>query len=155
MADNLLPKIQTDLKVAQLARDEVKVSTLRLLLSEIKNGEISLRQSSGQASLSDNDVIGIIRREVKKRKEAAAGFRTGNREESAQKEELEAKVLESFLPAQMSSEELTKVVEETITELGATSIVDMGKVMGAVMGKVAGRADGGTVSALVKERLSR
>lgn len=144
----LLDQIQSDLKTAQLGREEVKVSTLRLLLSEIKNAEIS---KSG--ILSDEDIIPIIQKEVKKRKEAAAGFRTGAREESALKEESEAKVLENYLPAQMSSDELSKVVEETISETGASSVSDMGKVIGVVMGKVKGRADGGTVSALVKDKL--
>ncbi|MDP3758873.1 MAG: GatB/YqeY domain-containing protein [Candidatus Daviesbacteria bacterium] len=145
----MLDRIQNDLRKAQLNRDEVKVSTLRLLLSEVKNGEISKREL-----LSDNDVISIIQREVKKRKEAAEGFRSGDREESAVKEELEAKVLTSYLPAQMSSEELTKLVEETIQEVGVSSVADMGKVIGAVMGKVKGQADGGQVSSIVKERLS-
>lgn len=145
----MLDRIQNDLRKAQLNRDEVKVSTLRLLLSEVKNGEISKREL-----LSDNDVISIIQREVKKRKEAAEGFRSGDREESAVKEELEAKVLTSYLPAQMSSEELTKLVEETIQEVGVSSVADMGKVIGAVMGKVKGKADGGQVSSIVKERLS-
>ncbi len=145
----MLDKIQTDLKNAQLNRDEVKVSTLRLLLSEIKNGEISKGES-----LSDNDVIGIIQRELKKRKEAAAGFRSGGREESALKEELEAKVLSSYLPAQISSEELTKIIEDTIS-LERPSLQDMGKIIRLVMEKVKGRADGGTVSALVKERLAK
>lgn len=144
----LLDQLQQDLKQAQLARDEIKVSTLRLLLSEIKNGEI---QKGGQ--LPDADIISIIQREVKKRKEAAAGFRSGDREQSAQKEEAEQKVLEGYLPAQIQLEELTNIVEETIKDIGASSIADMGKVIGAVMGKVTGRADGGTVSTLVKERL--
>lgn len=146
----LLDQIQSDLKEAQLARDEVKVSTLRLLLSEIKNKEISKG-----GVLSDEEIVAIIQREVKKRKEAAAGFRSGGREESAVKEELEAKVLEAYLPSQLGTEELTKIVEETITELGASSISDMGKVIGAVMGKVKGRADGGIVSQLVKSKLVR
>lgn len=157
-------KLQEDLKNAQLARDEVKVSTLRLLLSEIKNAEIVLRQhtppseaSSGQAKgeqLGDEDIIAIIQKEVKKRKEAAVGFRSGGREEGALKEEAEAKVLESYLPIQLSNEQLTKIVEESINEIGAKSISDMGKVMGVVMGKVQGQADGGMVSGLVKEKLS-
>lgn len=148
MSDMLLDQIQTDLKNAQLSREEVRVSTLRLLLSEIKNGEIAKG-----GLLSDDDVITIIQREVKKRKEAATGFRSGEREDSALKEELEAKVLESYLPEQISTEELTKLVEDTINELGAKSMVDMGKVIGAVMGKIKGRADGGTVSSIVKEKL--
>ncbi len=146
----LLDQLQADLKNAQLAREEVKVSTLRLLLSEIKNGEISKG-----ANLSDEDIISVIQREVKKRKEAAAGFRSGGREESAVKEESESKTLEAYLPEQLSNEELTKLVEESITELGASSPADMGKVIGAVMGKVKGKAAGGAVSSLVKEKLSK
>jgi|Napbiome12C3dose_1001474.scaffolds.fasta_scaffold00001_21 hypothetical protein len=145
----LLSKIQSDLKTAQLARDEIKVSTLRLLLSEAKNKEIAKGDN-----LSDEDVISVISREVKKRKEAAESFRSGGREEMAAKEELEAKVLEGYLPEQISTEELTKVVEETINELGASSLADMGKVIGAVMGKLKGQADGAVISALVKEKLS-
>lgn len=149
----LQEKLQQELKSALLARDEVKVSTLRLLLSEIKNAEIALRQDSGQANLSDEQIIGVIQREVKKRTEAATGFRSGGREDQAQKEEAELKVLEGYLPVQISTDQLTKIVEETISEVGAVSVADMGRVMGVVMGKVASRADGGTVSALVREKL--
>lgn len=149
----MVDKIQNDLKGAQLARDQVKVSTLRLLLSEINNAKIALRQSSGQASITEDQIIAVIGREVKKRKEAAAGFRQGDREDSAQKEEAELKVLEGYLPAQMSDEELTAVVSQAITEVGASSVADLGKVMGVVMGKVKGQADGGRVSAKVLEKL--
>ena len=145
----MVDDIQNDLKQAQLARDVVKVSTLRLLLSEIKNVEIAKGQS-----LAEQDIISVVQREIKKRKEAAVGFRSGNREESALKEEAEAKVLETYLPTQISVEELTKIVEETIIELGASSVADIGKVIGAVMGKVKGKTDGGSVSAMVKEKLS-
>ncbi len=144
----LLSKLQSDLKNAQLERDEIKVSTLRLLLSEIKNTEI---QKGGE--LSDEDVISVIQKEVKKRKEAALGFRSGGREEQAQKEEAEGTILQAYLPAQLSNEELTRIVKESINETGATSIQDMGKVIGMVMGKVRGQAQGSTVSALVKEKL--
>lgn len=145
----LLDKLQQDLKQAQLARDEVKVSTLRLLLSEIKNAEIA---KGGK--LLDEDIISVVQKEVKKRKEASLAFRQGGREEQAQKEEAESKVLETYLPLQLSDEALTKIVEESIKELGANSLADIGKVIGAVMSKVKGQAGGGTVSALVKERLS-
>ncbi|MBI2017657.1 GatB/YqeY domain-containing protein [Candidatus Daviesbacteria bacterium] len=144
----MLSKLQTDLKEAQLARDEVKVSTLRLLLSEIKNGEIAK-----STPLVDQEIISIIQKEVKKRKEARESFRAGGREELASKEESEAKILEEYLPQALSFEELTKIVESSINELGAKSIADMGKVMSVVMGKAAGRADGATVSAIVKEKL--
>lgn len=145
----IIEQIQADLKQAQLARNEVRVSTLRLLLSEIHNFKIQKG-----TDVSEQDIILILKREAKKRTEAAAGFRTGGREDAALKEEAELKILEEYLPKQLSNEELTKIVSDTINEVGARSIADMGKVMGAVMGKVAGRADGGTVSALVKERLS-
>lgn len=145
----MVDKLQQDLKQAQLARDETKVSTLRLLLSEVKNAEIAKG-----GPLQDQDIMTIVQREVKKRKEAAAGFRLGNREEQAQKEEAELKILEGYLPAQLANEQLTKIVEEAINEVGAKSISDMGKVMGIVMSKVKGQADGTTVSALVKEKLS-
>lgn len=150
----LLDQLQADLKNAQLVRDEVKVSTLRLLLSEVKNKEIEKRGSPA-GGLSDEDIISIIQREVKKRKEAAVGFRSGGREESAVKEELESKTLEAYLPAQLSNEELTKLVEDTISEIGVTSLQDMGKIIRLVMDKSAGRADGGTVSTLVREKLSK
>lgn len=142
--------IKSDLKQAQLARDEIKVSTLRLFLSEIKNGEIS----KGQI-LSNGDIVTVCQREIKKRKEAAIAFRSGGREDAAIKEEAELRVLEEYLPAQMATEELTKIVIDTITEMGASSIADMGKVIGAVMGKTKGQTDGSTVSNLVKERLSK
>ncbi|MEK6808581.1 MAG: GatB/YqeY domain-containing protein [Nanoarchaeota archaeon] len=149
----LFDKIQDDLKQAQLGRDEIRVSTLRLLISEIHNVEIQKGLPAG--GLSEEEIISVIQREVKKRKEGALGFRQGGREEQAQKEESEQKVLEGYLPKQLSNEELTKIVESSINELGAASIQDMGKVMGVIMSKVAGRADGGIVSALVKERLSK
>ncbi|MDD5416129.1 MAG: GatB/YqeY domain-containing protein [Candidatus Daviesbacteria bacterium] len=144
----MLDELQTDLKNAQLAHDELKVSTLRLLLSEIHNVEIQKG-----TPVSREDVILVLQREAKKRKEAAFGFRAGGREEAAAKEEAELKILESYLPLQLSNEELTKIVLDTINELGANSPADMGKVIGAVIGKVKGRADGATVSNLVKERL--
>ncbi len=148
----LADKITSDLKQAQLARDEIKVSTLRLLLSEIHNAEIQKGITSG--GLSDEDIISVIGKEAKKRREAALAFKSGGREEQAQKEETELNILESYLPAQMSDEELTQLVEGAIKEVGAKSLADMGKVMGLVMGKVKGQADGGRVGLLVKEKLS-
>lgn len=141
-------QIQNDLKNAQLARDEVKVSALRLLISEIRNKEIEKG-----AVLSDEDIVSVVQKEAKKRKEAAEGFRKGAREDSALKEEAELKILEGYLPEQISTEELTKIVSEVITETGATTMADMGKVIGAVMGRVKGRAEGSAVSAIAKQKL--
>ncbi len=141
-------KIKSDLKQAQLSRDEIKVSTLRLLLSEIKNKEIA----QGNV-LSDEDIISVVQREAKKRKEAIQAFRSDGREESAQKEEAEALVLEGYLPQQLSNGELTKIVEESINELGAAGMADMGKVIGMVMSKAKGKVDGSAVSAIAREKL--
>jgi len=132
-----------------LAKDEVKVSTLRILISEINNLRI---QKNGE--VTDSDIISVVQKEVKKRKEAAEGFRKGDREESASKEEAEAKILEAYLPSQLSDEELTKIVQDSINKLGANSISDMGKVISMVMGQAGQQAEGGRVSTLVKEKLS-
>lgn len=145
----LINQLQDHLKQAILARDGIGVSTLRLLLSEVKNAQIA---KGGE--VSDQEIVSIIQREIKKRKEAADSFRLGKREDSARKEESEAEVLRRYLPSQLTNEELTKIVEESINKLGATSIQDMGKVMGVVMAEVRGEADGGVVSAMVKEKLS-
>ena len=142
-------QIKQDLKQAQLNRDELKVSTLRMLSSELTN----LKIQKGVESLEDADIISVVQKEVKKRKEASEGFRKGNREEQAQKEESEAKVLEGYLPTQLSDEELTKIIETSINELDATSISDMGKVISNVMSQVQGQAEGARVSGLVKEKL--
>lgn len=146
----LTQKLQEDLKQAQLARDEVKVSTLRLLLSEIKNTEIAKGKE-----LEDQEVVSVIQKEAKKRRESIESFRKGKREELAQKEEAELKILSTYLPAQLTTEELGKLVDEAIMQTKASTLEDMGKVMSIVMGKVAGKADGGTISQLVKERLSK
>lgn len=150
----LLDKIQSDLKNAQLAKDEIKTSALRMLISEIRYSEIKQRES-GQGELSDEAIISVVQREVKKRKEAAIGFRQGGREDSALKEEKEAEILADYLPKQLSDAELENIIDEAISQTSATQISDMGKVIGMVMGKVAGQADGGRVSSLVKGKLGR
>ncbi len=144
----LINKIQDDLKLAMIARDEVKVLTLRLLLSEIKNSQIAKG-----VELSDEDILTTLQKEIKKRVEAAVGFRLGEREDAAVKEEAEASVLKEYLPQQLSDEELTKIVQETINEVGAKTVSDMGRVIGLVMGKVKGQSDGGRVSGIVKSLL--
>lgn len=155
----LFEQIQTDLKEAQKSKDEVKVATLRLLLSELKYAGLADRHNSGEntdlgSNLTDEQVITVIQKEVKKRKEAALGFRNGGREESAVKEEAESQILESYLPAQLSDEELTTIVKASINELGATTIQDMGRVIGAVKAKVGQSADGARISSIVKGEFS-
>ena|SRR3989344_4167824 len=144
-------QIREDLKQAQLAKDEAKVSTLRLLLSELTYAKVS---KGADATLSDEEIISVVQKEMKKRREAVEGFRKGDREEQAQKEEAEIKVLEKYLPAQISDEELTLIVEESIKEVGAKTMADMGKVMSGVMGKAGQGAEGSRVSSIVKQKLS-
>lgn len=142
-------KIQEDLKTAQLGKNELKVSVLRMLLSELHNAQIQ----KGQA-LSDTDIISIVQREVKKRHEAAQSFKDGKRLPMALKEEKEAEILTNYLPPQLSDEKLNELVEEAISSIGASGLADMGKVIGAVVTKAAGFVDGSRVSAVVKQKLS-
>lgn len=144
----LKDQIQADLRQAQLGKDSVKVDTLRLLWSALRYGEIDQGKE-----FTDVDVISVVQREIKKRKEAAEGFRQGGREEQAAKEEAEAQILSKYLPTQLSDEELNQIIEEAVKETGASSIADMGKVIGLVMSKVVGQAEGARVSAMVKEKL--
>lgn len=146
----LLEKLQEELKQAILSRDETKVSTLRLALAEIHNAQIAKG-----ADLSDQEVVAVLQKEAKKRREAMAGFESAGRRELVQKEEAELKILESYLPPALTDEELTKIVEDSINEVGARSSGDYGRVMGAVMGKVSGRADGSRVGKKVSEKLSQ
>lgn len=149
----LIDTIQTDLKKAQLDKDECSVSTLRLLLSELKYAEIKKRESV-ESPLSDAEIITIIQKEIKKRKEAALGFRQGNREESAKKEEQEADILVKYLPEQLSDEDLMVIIEDVIASTGATGMNDMGKVIGSVLQKVGGSADGSRVSNALRKKWS-
>lgn len=148
----LIDIIHSDLKQAQLDKDELKVSTLRLLLSEIHNVEI--KKEVEDKTLSDEEIVTVLQKEVKKRKEAALGFRQGNREDSAKKEELEAEALEKYLPEQLSDEELEKIINQAVLETGAEMVSDMGKVIGRVLDQVGGSADGARISNLLKKKWS-
>lgn len=145
----LFEKIQEDLKQAQLSKDEVKVLTLRLLVSEIKNSKISLGHD-----LSDEEVVAVAQKEAKKRKESITSFKQAGRADLSAKEEAELQVLKTYLPAQMGDDELNEIIIQAISETGATSTADMGKVIGLVISRVKGQADGGRVSSIVKSKLS-
>lgn len=144
----LLDQLQSDLKSSMLAKQEVKTSTLRMLISEIKNFQIQ------KGELNDQDIVSVVQKEAKKRKEAIQSFRSGGREEMAQKEKQELKILESYLPQQLPDEELTKIVDTVINEVGAKSMTDMGKVISQVMARVGQSADGGRVSQIVRQKLA-
>ncbi len=145
-------KIKQDLKSAMQEKAEFKLSVLRMLVSAIRNKEISERKG-GEAELSDDQVIAVIKSEVKKRKDSAQTYKQGGRDDLAEKEEKEIEILEVYLPEQMSEEEIEKTIKETLasSEFGPS---DFGKAMGAVMPKLKGQADGGVVSAILKKVLN-
>lgn len=145
-------QLQEELKQAMLAKDEVKKSVLRMLLSAINYYEIQKGGAGYEAT--DEDVLAVVQKEVKQRKDSIEQFTAGNRKDLADKETGELKLLENYLPEQMSEEEIKKLVDEAIAQTGASSPADMGKVMGALMPKTKGKADGGLVSKIVKEKLS-
>ena len=144
-------KLETDLSTAIKARDEVRTRTLRMALTAVKNEEVAGKQSR---ELSDDDVVKVLTREAKKRREAAAAFDDAGRAEQAKAERDEGEVLEHYLPAQLSDEELTALVADAIAGTGAAGPRAMGQVMKAVNPKVAGRAEGGRVAAEVKRQLA-
>lgn len=144
----LKDRVAEDMRAAMKARDQVRVSTLRMLMTAIKNAEVERGRS-----LDDGEVVEMTSREAKRRKESIEAFGKGGRADLVANEEAELAVLQEYLPAAISEEDLARVVDEAIAEAGATTSKDMGRVMKAVMPKVAGRADGAAVSALVKSRL--
>jgi uncharacterized protein YqeY len=163
----LKEKIQEDLKKSQKERDELKVSVLRLLLSSVLNKEkekrykvyqtntdITEKELSDKSRLTDEEILEVISSEIKKRREAALEFEKGRRQELAEKEKKEMEILKSYLPAQMSEEEIRKLVKDIISKVGAKEQKDMGRVMAQLMPKVKGKADGSLVSGVVKELLS-
>ncbi|WP_207934627.1 GatB/YqeY domain-containing protein [Actinomadura sp. KC06] len=148
----LKEKLETDLSAAMKARDEVRTRTLRMALTAVKNEEVAGKQSR---ELSDDDVVRVLTREAKKRREAAAAFGDAGREKQAQAERDEGEVLEDYLPSQLGDEELTALVADAIAETGAAGPRAMGQVMKVVNPKVAGRAEGGRVAAEVKRQLAQ
>ena len=145
----LLKKLQEEMKKAMKSGEKDRLSTIRMIISEIKKVQIDKKKD-----LTDEEIIQILQRYAKQRKEAIQQYKKANREDLVEKEEKELKVVEEFLPEQLSEEEIENIVQETIEEIGASSLKDMGKVMKVVMEKVKGRADGSTVSKIVKQKLS-
>lgn len=144
--------LQNELKTSMLARDELRTSVIRLLLSAINYYEI---QKGGAGYIAtDEDVLSVIQKEVKQRKDSIEQFKQANRQELVDKETKELEILQTYLPEQMAESEIKSIVEQTIKEVGASSITDMGKVMGTLTPKLKGKADMGTVSRMVKESLS-
>ena len=148
---SLEDKVSQDYVQAMKARDSFTSSVLSFLRAQIKNVKVDKRLEQ----VSDEDVISVIKKQVKQRQDSIAQFTAGNRMDLAEKEEKELVVLKNYLPPEISPEKLKVIVEEVITASKATSIKDMGRVMKEVLGRLAGQADNQTVGALVKERLSK
>jgi uncharacterized protein YqeY len=145
----LITQIEEDVREATLARDAGRRDALRLILASLRSAEKDL-----QRPLSDDEELQVLQRERKRRIEAAEAFHAAGRAEQAAKEEGELAILEEFMPAPLTEEELEQIVDDAIAENGATSIRDMGRVMADVMPQIAGRADGSAVSQIVREKLA-
>ncbi|AWB90973.1 GatB/YqeY domain-containing protein [Aeromicrobium chenweiae] len=148
----LKDQLHSDLTTSMKARDALRTSTLRMVLTAITNAEVSGKEAQ---ELSDEDVLTVLEREAKKRREAAQAFADGNRPELAEKEKAEAAILAEYLPAQLSAEEIAVIVSAAVESAGAAGegMKAMGKVMGIVSPQVKGKADGGAVAAEVKRQL--
>ncbi|WP_343951430.1 GatB/YqeY domain-containing protein [Nonomuraea longicatena] len=147
----LKDKLQADLTVALKSRDEVRLRTIRMALAAVNVEEVAGKEAR---TLSDDEIVKVLTKEAKKRREAAEAFGNAGRAAQAQAELDEQAVLEEYLPAQLSDEELGALVEEAVAEVGATDPKAMGQVMKVLNPKVAGRAEGGRVAAAVRARLS-
>lgn len=145
---NLSEKLRQDMKDALKNKDKTRLSTLRFLLSQLKNREIEKR-----SPLVDEDIIEVIQKGIKQRKEVLPSFERVFRQDLIEQANKEMEILQSYLPAQMSEEELKKIIDEAIKETGATTLKDMGKIMGTLMPRVKGRADGKVVNELIRGRL--
>ena len=147
----LKDRLRTDLTAAMRARDQVRMRTLRMALSSISNEEVA---GASARVLSDDEVMKVLTREARKRKEAAEAFGSAGREDQAAAERAEGEVLVGYLPAQLDDDELSALVAAAIAETGASGRQGMGQVMKVLTPRIAGRADGGRVAAEVRRRLT-
>ncbi len=147
---DLKDRLRADLTTAMKARDELRTATLRMVLAAISAEEVAGREAR---ELADEEVQAVLRREAKKRREAAEAFGVAGRSKQADRERAEGDVLAGYLPAQLDDADLAALVADVVTRTGASGMKDMGKVMGAVQGAVAGRAEGGRVAAEVRRQL--
>ncbi|MBU1159692.1 GatB/YqeY domain-containing protein [Patescibacteria group bacterium] len=150
---NIKEKILMDFKEAFKAREEIRLSTLKLLQAEIHNAEIAKKTKLANPILTDEEILEIIFRETKKRKDAIEIYEKGNRIELAEKEKKELEILMSYMPEQLSENEVRELAKKAIEQTGAVSQKEMGKVMAILMPKIKGKADGGIVSKVIKELL--
>ncbi len=146
---SLKDQLKDQQKLAMLARDKARLGAIRLLMAEIKQREVDTR-----IELNDEDILAVVTKMVKQRRDSISQFEAAGRQDLADKESAEILVLQEFLPQQLTAEEIAVLIEQAITESGAAVMADMGKVMAVLKPKIQGRADVGAVSAQVKTRLA-
>ena len=147
----LKERLRADLNTAMRARDQVRMRTLRMALTSITNEEVA---GAAARDLSDDEIVKVLTREARKRREAAEAFSAAGRADQAAAERAEGEILADYLPAQLSDDELAALVDAAIAETGASGMASMGQVMKTVTPRIAGRADGARVAAEVRRRLS-
>lgn len=145
---SLVEQLKSQMKDAMRAKDKVRLGTIRMALAAIKQIEVDSRET-----LSDDQAIAVLTKMVKQRRDSIAQYEAAGRDELAASEAAEISVLETFLPQPLTEDEVAILVDETITEVGASTMADMGKVMGILKPKVLGRADMGAISALIRAKL--
>jgi uncharacterized protein YqeY len=154
----LLDSIKNDLKIAMKAKDTLKISTLRMITSSIKNMEISNRGSSNEDSpndsLGDSEIIQLLSKMIKQRKESAEIYNKSNRNDLEKKENDEIEIIEQYMPSQIDDKKVNKLIDQVINETGSSNIRDMGKVMSVLKEKYSGQMDFGKASSIVKEKLN-
>ena len=154
----LLDSIKKDLKIAMKAKETLKISTLRMITSSIKNIEINNRTSSkdesSNESLSDNEIIQLLTKMIKQRKESAEIYKESDRVDLEKKENDEIEIIEQYMPSQIDDEKVNELIDQVINETGSSNIRDMGKVMSVLKEKYSGQMDFGKASSIVKEKLN-
>lgn len=145
---NLIDQLKDQMKKAMFAKEKARLGTIRLALAAIKQIEVDTRES-----LTDEQVIAVLTKMVKQRRDSIAQYEAGNRSDLADIEAAEVIVLNTFLPKPLTTEEVNAIIAETVTEVGAATMADMGKVMGALKSKIQGRADMGAIGALIRAKL--
>ncbi|MFS0672854.1 GatB/YqeY domain-containing protein [Ornithinibacillus sp. 179-J 7C1 HS] len=147
---SLLTQLNNDMKQAMKNKDKERLSVIRMVKASLQNESIKL----GKSELSEDEDLSILSRELKQRKDSLQEFKSAGRDDLVEKLETEIKIIEEYMPEQLSDEELSVIIQETIRETGASSKQDMGKVMSRIMPKVKGKADGSKINKLVQEHLN-
>lgn len=150
---SLIDQLPEDLKQAMKAKDRVRLRTIRSLRAALQEKEIKERQG-GEAHLSEEEVLAVVQKQAKQRREAIIQYEQAGRDDLVAKEREELEIIEAYLPEQLGDDEIRRVVQEIVTTTGASSLRDMGKVMGAAMEQLKGRADGRRISEIAKALLS-